>query len=101
MTKEEYIIKSGANDASSLTDEQILAYYINLYGGLADLRNNDSANIIKEGRAFGLDIDRPKAMDMLRQAFEQDKKLDITFTIGEGIESTRGFGAPQVIMEFE
>ena len=74
MTKEEYIIKSGANDASSLTDEQILAYYINLYGGLADLRNNDSANIIKEGRAFGLDIDRPKAMDMLRQAFEQDKK---------------------------
>ena len=81
MSKEEYIKKCGARDAKGLTADQILDYFTAGNGGL---NNKFSAMTIKNG-AFGMKPDRAKGIALLRQAFEQDKVLRITFVDGEGV----------------
>lgn len=82
MNKEEYIKKCGAGSARSLTADQIIAYFTAGYGGT---ENRYSATLVKAGRAFGVEIDRAKAVAMLRQAFEQGKELQIIFIEAEGV----------------
>lgn len=84
MIKEEYIKKQGVKTAKKLTADQVLAYFIAGHGGNL---NRHSALLIKAGGCFGVKIDRAKAIAMLRQAFEQDKELEIFFIEGEGVVS--------------
>lgn len=67
---------------NNLSDEQILTYFVEGNGGA---RNKLSAMIIKNG-AFGMRPDFEKGMAMLRQAYEQNKILEVNFIDGEGVD---------------
>lgn len=82
MTKEKYIKKCKVKNAKGLTANQIIEYFISGNGGIV---NRISATFIKTGGGFGVKIDRAKAVAMMRQAFEQDKELEISFVDGEGV----------------
>ena len=82
MTQAEYIKQCGITSADELTDELLLHYFIGRNGGLV---NWASASLVKRGRAFGCDIDRAKAFAMLRQAFVEDKVLEIHYIENEGV----------------
>lgn len=82
MTQAEYIKQCGVTSADELTDEQLLHYFIERNGGLA---NCYSASLVNRGRAFGCDIDRAKAFAMLRQAFIEDKVFEIHYIENEGV----------------
>ena len=82
MSAEEYIKQCKVSSEKELTDEQIISYFLQRNGGL---RNWVSASLVKSGRAFGCDIDRAKAIAMLRQAFVEDKVLEIHYIENEGV----------------
>ena len=82
MSAEEYIKQCKVSSEKELTDEQIISYFLKRNGGL---RNWVSASLVKSGRAFGCDIDRDKAIAMLRQAFVEDKVLEIHYIENEGV----------------
>ena len=48
-------------------------------------QNRTSAMHIKQGRMFGIDIDRARGIALLREAFELGKELQVIFTEGEGV----------------
>ena len=81
MNKKEYLIKCGATTSKDLSAEQVLAYFIDGNGGS---RNRHAATVIKWG-AFGMKPDRAKGIAMLRQAFDDDKILEVNFVNGEGV----------------
>ena len=82
MNKEEYIKQCGARTSKDLSDEQILTYFIKGYGGV---ESQCSAMCVKQGRVFGCDIDKPKAIAMFRQAFDEDKIFELHFIECEGV----------------
>lgn len=82
MNKEEYIKQCGVRTSKDLSNTQILSYFIAGNGGQV---NRVSAIRIRQGRCFGVDIDSEKGISMLRQAFEQDKVLEIHFIESEGV----------------
>ena len=98
MNKEEYIKQCGARTSKDLSADQILTYFIKGYGGV---QNQASAMRIKQGRLFGVDIDRAKGIAMLRQAFDLDKILEFHFIEGEGvIRDGESLPAPHFLMRF-
>lgn len=82
MSKEEYIRQCGGRTSKDLSANQILSYFLRGNGGKV---NMVSASIIKQGRLCGKDIDRAKAIAMLRQAFDLDMTLEIHYIMGEGV----------------
>lgn len=82
MSKEEYIRQCGGRTSKDLSADQILSYFLKGNGGKI---NMVSAALIKQGRLCGKDIDRAKAIAMLRQAFDLDMTLEIHYIMGEGV----------------
>lgn len=82
MNKNEYIKQCGGLTSKDLSADQILTYFID---GNAGSTNALAAMHIKTGRVFGCDIDRSKGIAMLRQAFDQNKVLEVQFVDGEGV----------------
>lgn len=72
----------GAASAQDLTDEQLLAFFVN---GNDSARNELSAHIIIAGKLLNYPIDRPKALSMMRRAFKEDKDFKICYIWGEGV----------------
>lgn len=98
MNKEEYIKQCGARTSKGLSAEQVLSYFLQGYGGV---QNQISAMRIKQGRLFGLEIDRAKGVAMLRQAFDFNKVLEVHFVEGEGIiRDGESLSAPHILMKF-
>ena len=82
MNKEEYIKQCGGRTSKDLSADKILSYFLKGFGGI---QNRASASLVKRGRAYGCDIDRAKAIAMLRQAFDGDKVLEIHYIENEGV----------------
>ena len=98
MRKEEYIKYCGVKNAKGLSADQILEYFLLGFGGIT---NQISAVFIKNGGGFGIKIDRSKAIAMLRQAFEQDKVLEINFVNGEGVyDGSKDISSSHFTMKF-
>jgi hypothetical protein len=56
---------------------------------------------IRQGRIFGIDIDRAKGIALLREAFELGKELQVIFTEGEGVVVEGvSIGPPYLTMKF-
>ena len=82
MNKEEYIKQCGGRTSKDLSADKILSYFLKGFGGI---ENRASASLIKRGRVYGFDIDRAKAIAMLRQAFDGDKVMEIHYIENEGV----------------
>ena len=94
VSKEAYLWQCGAQSAQDLSDEQLLAFFA---GGNDNVCNKMSADIIISSKMVCCEVDRPKALSMLRQAFDEDKDLKIFFVDGEGVEDgTSSYGATHI-----
>lgn len=82
LSKEEYIKQCGCTTSKDLSENQILSYFMAGNGGIENMM---SASMIKRGRMYGADIDRAKAIAMLRQAFDLEKTLRICYIDAEGV----------------
>lgn len=82
MSKDEYIKKCGCSTSKELSDEQILSFFVER-NDCVD--NAMSAMFIKDGRILGHEIDKAEGISMLRQAFELDKVLEISYIMSEGV----------------
>lgn len=89
MNKDEYIKKCGCSTSEELSDEQILSFYAEWNDCI---ENALSAMSIIRGRVLGCDIDKVKGLFMLRQAFERNQVLDISYsnTMREGVVDNDG-----------
>lgn len=98
ISKDEYLRICGVGSAKDLSEDQILSYFLRGYGGL---HNRISAIRIKQGRMFGIDIDRARGIALLREAFELGKELQVIFTEGEGVVVEGvSIGPPYLTMKF-
>ncbi len=94
VSKEAYLFQCGALSAQDLTDEQLLTFFSNGHDGVC---NKMSANTIICGKIVCCEVDRPKALSMLRRAFDEDKDLKIFFSDGEGVDDgTASYGYTHV-----
>lgn len=88
------MFQCGAQSAQDLTDEQLLIFFA---GGNDDVRNKISADIIICGKMVCCEVDRPKALSLLRRAFDEDNILEIIFIDGEGVEDgTSSYGTTHI-----